>query len=145
MTITDQEMFHGRTVRVHSPSRIEAQVSLKFGVSVARLFEVESPLMGDVAVDEEVFDRAMHCLVVLIGGKRLLIQPAADPDHWAHTPVIRSRIYLAESTHGRLVGHTRGLPGYETPLLELSPFMGWLEGRGFNVADVRSALNGGKS
>lgn len=135
-----REVFSGRTVRVHAPTRIEVEVSLMFGVSIRRMFEIDSALPVDV--DEAAFDKAMHCLVVLVGGKRLVVQPESDPNGWAHSTLIPSRIYLAETTHGNLIGHTRGLPGYEMPLLELSPFMGWLQTRNFNIADVRAALNG---
>lgn len=133
-------LFDGRTVRVHSPSKIEVLTDLRLGVTVLKAFALLDPLPR---LEDDVFDRAMHCLIVLIGGKRLLVQPdPAESENWPFLGTIPARIYLAERTHGELVGHTRGLPGYEMPLLELSPYLHWLHARSFDVADVRRALNG---
>jgi len=140
VTGVSTELFDGRTVRVHSPSKIEALTDLRLGVSIAKMFSLLDPLPP---LEDEAFERAMHCIIVLIGGKRLLIQPdPAEAENWPYMGAIPARIYLAERTHGKLVGHTRGLPGYEMPLLELSPYLHWLSARSFNVSDVRQALNG---
>lgn len=135
-----QDLFKGRTLRVHRINQIEATLELEFGVSVTRLFSLDN-VSADVAPED--YDRAMHCLVVLIGGKRLIIQPdEADRDNWSHRPVIAARIYLAERTHGKQVGHTSGLYSEVEPVLEVSPFLNWIRERGFRLADVKAAING---
>lgn len=140
MNMAEGVLFKARTYRVHTLNRVEATVQLDFGIHVNKLFEV--PDMP-ARLDRETFDAAMHCLIILIGGKRLLIQPdEVDREAWTFRPVLTGRIYLAEKTHGSLVGHTFGLSPETDPVLELAPFFEWVRQRGFSKADVKAAING---
>jgi hypothetical protein len=135
-----QDLFKGKTLRVHRINQIEATVELEFGVSVTRMFSLDA-VSADVPSED--YDRAMHCLVVLVGGKRLILQPdEADRENWSHRPVIAARVYLAERTYGKQVGHTCGLYSEVDPVLEVSPFFNWIRERGFRLADVKAAVNG---
>lgn len=130
-------LYSARTIRVHAPNLVEARVDLGFGVELTRLLRLDN--VSTEGLDDDSRARATHCLVVLAGGKRLLVQ-IDDPSVYQHP--LDCRVYLEERTHGRLVGHTAGLSPSVDPILELSPFMNWLGARGFNVDDVKLALNG---
>lgn len=133
----DTGLFRARTVRVHAPNVIEATLNLGFGIGVTRLLRLDNVSSDDL--DEETRRRAAHCLVVLVGGKSLLAQVA---DTQTYAVPVEARVYLNERTYGRQVGHTFNLSDAVDPVLELSPFMGWLGARGFDVDDVKRALNG---
>lgn len=133
----DLSLFPARTVRVHTANQIEVTINLGFGVGITRVLRLDN--VSTDGLDDEVRSRAAHCLIVLVGGKRLLVQ-VEDTQTYA-TPV-EARVYLDEKTNGTLVGHTFGLSDAVDPVLELAPFMNWLGQRGYRVDDVRRALNG---
>lgn len=137
MIESDYTLFPARTVCVHAPNLIEATLDLGFGVSLTRIFRLDT--VSTDGLDEEAYSRAKHCLVVLLGGKRLLVQPQ---DERTFKNPIEARIYLDEKTHGKLVGQTCGMSTSVDPVLEVGPYVNWLRARGFDLDDVKFALNG---
>lgn len=133
----ESNLFAARTVRVHAPNVLEATLDLGFGVSITRLLRLDNVSME--GLDDEARARATHCLVVLAGGKRLIVQ---TDDVETYRNPIDARIYLEERTFGKLVGQTFDMSPAINPVLELSPFVNWLGERGFEIDDVKRALNG---
>ena len=128
-------LFPAKTARIHTPDCIEAKIDLGFGITVDRRILVDgiygkgSKLLG--------YDEAKHCMIVLIGGKKLLIETLDPP---VHGPV-RARVFLDEQINERAVGMSKP-HGLDSPRLELSAFWAWLASRDFSVDDVRAVLNG---
>lgn len=134
--------FHAKTLRVWTINRVEAIVDLDFGVTIRKSFTIDGLALGD-ALSEDVRARAVHCLVVLIGGKRLIVQP--DPrsrDRWGSMREIAARVYLAEKVNGSPIGYTENLPEASGPVLELAPYVSWLAQQQFDIDLVRETMNG---
>lgn len=130
-------MFSAVCVRVCAWNVVEARVDIGFGVSIERTLRLDTVSTRTLTADDR--RRGQHCLIVLVGSKRLLVDIA---DRESHQGVLSARVYLREPTFGRLVGHTYGLHRTVDPVLELAPFIDWLSSRNFDVADVRAALSG---
>ena len=142
MTITCiPKLFRGRTLKIHSIDRVEIQVELEFDFLARKMFSLELEFNPD-ELEEDDYSKAQHCLVVLLGGKRVVIEPdVACRDQWGRMKDIPARVYLVERVHGRPIGYTEGLPGYGEPVLEVAPFYNSLFPN-FDVTNVKSALNG---
>lgn len=82
-------------------------------------------------------NKAHHALVVLIGGKKIVVQAATD----TIDPVVRGRVYLDERIHGNPVGMSCP-PGAEREMLEISEYMRWLSTKEFEIGEVLFTLNG---
>lgn len=134
--------FHARTARVPSVYRVEAFVDLDFGVQLRQTFALDA-LDFPIKLEPELFERAKHCLVVLIGGKRLIVRP--DPgmrEEWRLLAEIPARVYLCEKVYGKPIGYIEHMPEIGIPVLELSPFLSWLWTERFDVDLVREVMNG---
>lgn len=136
--------FKARTVRVQTATRLEVELDLDFGVTLNRAFLLDGFSMKDALEDERA--RAKHCLVILVGGKHLIIRP--DPrcrPRWGRAGDLRACVYLRERVHGDPVGFIeRGVEEAQGPVLEVSPYMRWLAERGFDVEDVKATMNGSR-
>lgn len=160
LTAVASRTFPAKTLRVHAPVCLEiegtgalelelaldALVDLDFGVQVRRTFRISDVPLASASeeTDASVLDRAKHCLVVLVGGKNLVIRP--DPslrERWHLMPSIPARVYLRDRVLGKPVGYIESMAEAGGPALEVGPFMAWLAGEGFEVDLVREALNGG--
>mgnify|MGYP000179800205 CR=1 FL=1 len=129
------DLREARTVRVHSIGRIEVDVDLGLGVRKNHIFSLEGFSHRDVEDPNKA--KACHCLVVLIGGKRLLVQPEhLRPD------ARRARLFLAEKVHGSPVGLVQHAPGLTKPILDISVFLSWLSASDFEIAKVHEVVNG---
>ena len=139
--VSSQRLFPGRTIKVHSTSRVEVQVDLEFDVTLRKVFTLEDVDFSDI--HESQMSAAQHCLVVLVGGKRLLVEPPiALREQWGRRQNLNARVFLAEPVHGRPVGLTEELPGHRDPVLDVSVFYNSLRDSGFDVGEVKRVLNG---
>tara|TARA_R100001086_G_scaffold120987_1_gene62317 strand:- start:1866 stop:2285 length:420 start_codon:yes stop_codon:yes gene_type:complete len=121
---------------IKTPNRIELSVDLGFGVHVNRVF-----LLADVRIDDipqEHRQAAVHCLVVLIGGKSVLV----EPEHLRENCRF-ARIFLTSRVYGHPVGLVLESPIFDRPVLDVGMFYQWLAGRDYDVAEVRSILTRG--
>jgi len=132
--------FKAKTVRVHSVGAIEVLIDLDFGVSISKIVTLEGLLPSDISDSEK--NKAQHCLIVLLGGKRLLIQPdPAERKFWGRKPDTRSRVFLDERIFGSPIGMTTGVAHEDGEFLDVVPFIQSLAGTGFQVEDVKAVLN----
>jgi hypothetical protein len=132
--------FKAKTVRVHSISAVEVILDLDFGVSISKVITLDGLMPSDIS--EEDKSKAHHCLIVLLGGKRLLVQP--DPTErkfWGRKTDTRSRLFLDERVFGSPVGLTTNVFGDVGEYVDVVPFLKSLAANGFNVADVKAVLN----
>jgi hypothetical protein len=132
--------FRAKTVRVHSIGVVEVSLDLDFGVRVTKVLSIEG--MRPSEIPEHLHSNAMHCLVVLLGGKRLLIQPdPVEREGWGRIPSVRARVFVDEKVHGTPVGLTTNIADATGDLLDVAPFCHDLCGSGFRVDAVKQVLN----
>lgn len=134
-------LFRAKTVRVHSPNSVEVDLDLEFGVCLRRVVVFDGfPLSSVPAGQREL---AMHCLVILLGGRNLLVQPnPKDRSAWGRQAELRARVFRAERVYGTPVGLTTNLPDVSGAHLDVVPFLHYLAERGFSLKDVKAVVNG---
>ena len=128
-------LLPGRTVWVHSCSCVEVAFEIGFGITVQRTIGIEGIQPPDVP--ESLRSEAKHCLVTLIGGKRVLV--LCDTESKA--PLQIGRVYLNEKVYGTPVGLAAPYP-LNIPLLEIGTFFGWLSTTQYDIRRVKEVLNG---
>ena len=132
--------FRAKTVRVHSIGVVEVSLDLDFGVRVSKVLSIEG--IRPLEIPEHLHSNAMHCLVVLLGGKKLLVQPNPDDrEAWGRMPTIRARVFVDEKVHGNPIGLTTNIDGVDGDLLDVAPFCHDLCSSGFPVDGVKQVLN----
>lgn len=135
--------YRAKTVRVVSLRKIEALVDLDFGVQVQKTFVIDG-LREDLGVEtEQSFSAAKHCMIVLLGGRKLVIRP--DPEArsaWHKLDAIRASVYVVGSFDDHPVGYVERLSEADGPALEVGPFVTWLSSQNFDIERVKEALNG---
>jgi hypothetical protein len=124
-------VYAAKTLRVVGVTELLVDVDLGYGVNVRRRLFVEG--FDTVRVSVADHDRAVRCLALLLGGRRLLVQTSSfDPDANA-----RVRVFLAERTDSgaswSAVPH--GMAGH---YIDVGEFFRWLASRGFNADDVKA-------
>lgn len=135
MTVLVDKLKPARVVRVHGVNRVELDIDLGFGVRVVRTFTIEG--INHDTVPRELLKFAVHALVVLIGGKKVMVQPESElPD------ARLASVYLCERLHGHPVGYVADIPGLPQPILDVAMFFGWLSERSFEIRLVREVVNG---
>jgi len=109
---------------------------LGFGVTVEKNIVLEG--VQRISVPKELRRRAHHALVVVVGGKDLIVQVGSDEEKDGN---VVGRVFLNERVHGKPEGLV--LPrGLEQPVLEVSTFFAWLGEKDFDLRVVKAALNG---
>jgi len=138
---TVARIFQGKTLKIHSIDRVEILLELDFDFLARKIFSLELEFDPE-DLEEDDYGRAQHCLVVLLGGKRVVVEPEISVrEHWGRRTEIPSRVYLTERVHGQPIGYTEGVPGRAEPVLEVAPFYNSLFPM-FDVQAVKSVLNG---
>jgi len=138
---TVARIFHGKTLKVHSIDRVEVMLELDFDFFARKVFSLVLEFDPE-DLEEDDYSRAQHCLVVLLGGKRVMVEPEiAVREQWGRRSDIPSRVFLTERVHGTPIGYTEGLPGHNDPVLDVAPFYNSLF-PAFDVQAVKSVLNG---
>lgn len=118
------------TERIVAPGVLDAQILLPFGIAVSRRVEIEGAPECASAPRAE----AMHCLVVLCGGKD--VQIITDPRQRETT--IRAQVIVrAKSPPTECV-----VDAGNGTTLDVGKFLASLASKGYSVAEVRSVLNG---
>jgi hypothetical protein len=131
----DTRLYAGRTVKVLSTNCIEVALDLGFGLHLNKRIVLEG--IDNRSIPKKYRNAAQHALIILVGGKRLLVHV----DDTKQDGYLTGRVYLDEKVYGEPVGMT--IPfGRETPLLEVSEFYRWLGDVEFDLKEVKAALNG---
>jgi hypothetical protein len=132
--------FKAKTTRVHSVGAIEVLIDLDFGVSISKVITLDGLLPSDIPETEK--NKAQHCLIVLLGGKKLLLQPdPTESNFWGRKPDVRSRVFLDERIFGTPVGMTTGVSNEDGDFLDVVAFLKSLASDGYQVEDVKNILN----
>lgn len=112
---------------------LDVSLNLGFGVEIRRCLWIEG--IQDI-IQPAALDEAVHCAIVLLGGKKLLVQ--ADTGS-LENPIL-SRVYLNRQIYGDPPGMTR-LAGVVEKMLEVGTFWKTISARGYRVEDVTRILN----
>ena len=129
------KLYAGRTIRVHSLNCVEIDLQLGFGVSVRKSILLEG--VQPKTIPRRLASGAKHCLVVLLGGKRVIVHV----DDHRKDGFLVGRVYLDEKVYGDPVGMLEPF-GLAKTLLEVSTFYAWLADREYDIAQVKAVLNG---
>jgi hypothetical protein len=133
-------LFEARVCRIEPQlGFVRLDVHLAWHVRLEKSFAVEGVV--DARLPGDVADRAHHCLVVLLGGKSVLVH--VDPTDGSPRPL--ARLYLDE----KVVDPPQELlwtPHQSVePRLAVAPFFRWLAGREFDHRQVLNIINRRKS
>ena len=132
-------LHRARTVRVQSFNCIEVDLELDYGVSIRKRIVLEG--IQRSLVPEYRQKTAMHALIVLVGGKNLIVHIEPSNTTKMTDGYIPGRVYLAEKVHGEPEG--MAIPhGLDEELLEVSLFYLWLLKRDFDMSLIKEVLNG---
>ena len=129
-------LHRARTIRVQTFNCIEVDLELDYGVSIRKRIVLEGVDQGNVP--KHLRKSAQHALIVLVGGKKLIIH--VDNKNMSDG-FIPGRVYLDERVYGAPEGLVTPY-GLDEELLEVSIFYLWLAKREFDIGHVKSALNG---
>lgn len=135
MKFSPENLWKAKVKKVHSVNRVELCIELGFGCYVQKTFTLEDVRVKDI--EPEHRRAAVHALVVLLGGKRVLVQPENTS---ADAKI--ARVYLTEKIYGSPVGVVMHAPKVEAPILDVTVFYNWLRPQGFAIAEVRAVVNG---
>lgn len=136
-------LYRAKVARVVNANMIEAEIYLGFNLvhrSIVWLSGVE-------VADEALKAKAIHCLVVLIGGKKVFLE-IEDPDSRKAVARVFRGIdeKMCEAFDG-FVQDTKGLPGgtYPAKTIDVNEFMRFLSKDGFDVQEVKNRVIGKQS
>jgi hypothetical protein len=127
-------VFEGRTVVVNGCT-LRVSIDLGFNVSIERHVIVDGIAPERISASDT--NAAAHALVVLVGGKPLVLR--TDPAVRGYT--ITAVVYLNRKVHGEPEGLER-VDGWGTPLLNIGKFHAWLARYNYDVREALAVLNG---
>lgn len=127
---------------VHSPSCIDIEVSLPFGMSIRN--QVWLHQVDDVS-DKEIRKKATHCLVVLVGGKTIYAElPDIPPRGRVFTTVYRN-FESATPRFPESVVTDHVINGSSVQFVSVNKYMGLLSESEYNIEEVRKIVIGADS
>ena len=130
-----ENLLPARVIRVHGVNRVELDIDLGFGVRLSRVFSLDG--VDPKTIPDGFASKAVHALVVLVGGKSVYIKP----EH-TRQDARRGSIYLNERIHGTPVGYVADVPGLPRPILDVATFLNWIAAQEFDVSLVREIVHG---
>lgn len=125
-----ERLYRGRCSRVLTPNLVEVDIDLGLGVHITRRM-----VLGHYRVTDGAGDTAMHCLVILVGGKTVLVR-VDDETIDGH---MRGTVYSCETKFA-------GVPNIPTQQTEFGPvrdvvdWMTWSADNGHNPKMMRAAV-----
>ena len=129
-------LIRARSIRVEWFNCVDVGLDLDFGVQIRKRIIIEGIQPRDVP--KKFHSAARHCMIVLLGGKRLIIR--VDPGADRRDGILLGRVYLAEETYGDPPG-MRVPHGLDKKLLEVGEFFQYLLTKKFEDEYVKRALN----
>lgn len=128
-----KRLYRGRVVRVPTYNSVEVEIDLTLGVFVRKTAVLEG--LSDTLVGRRWSD-AMHCLVVLCGGKTvyLSIDPSRRDGH------LLARVFVPQWSP--FVQADAPPPDMDGPALEVLPAMRWAATVDFDAKQLRTAIKG---
>lgn len=130
-------LLEGRVQRVSALGELDVLLDLGFGSHVRRYVRIEG--WPGEQIPTALRNAAMHALIVLVGGKSVLVLVSASSEV---SPAVLGRVYLMDKVSRPDPSWFVPPYGTETPMLEVACFMSWVARYNFDKGTVLAALNG---
>lgn len=131
--MTGPRLYQSRIHRVPTYSSVIAHMDLGFGVFVQKEITVEGVTSTMV---KDQWKEATHCLVVLCGGKDVLLYVDGSEKRYV------GRIYVPEWVPASPAIPLSTPPGFKDGMVEVGSWMSWARDHGFDAKILRAALKG---
>ncbi len=128
-------IYRARATKVANLGLLEVDLNLGFGVRVGKNLILEG--VDAKTIPQARRSDAMHCLVMIAGGRKLLVHTEDDT---TRDGFIRARVYLDAVPRGMLPAGMCQPHGMEETKVEVSLLFGWAATTGFDVAQVRDVM-----
>lgn len=127
--------YAGHVQRVNPDGSLVGMVEVGFNVHVAVRLQIEG--LSFRGLGKVAYDAAMHCMLVLVGGKDFVaLLPYQD-----NTSAL-ARLYLAARVRDPAAPGLVQIEGCPSPVLDVAAFMVYIASNNYDVALVKRALNG---
>jgi hypothetical protein len=123
-------LYRAMTVRVVHLNCILADIDVGFGVITRKNLLVDG--VDCAAVPQAMRSDAMHCMVMLVGGRELLIHT----DCAALDGFLKSQVYLSDDAPRAPKGTMSVPPGMGEPHLDIGLMWNWVADQRFNPRTV---------
>jgi hypothetical protein len=125
-----ERIYRGRVNRVVTPNLLEVDIDLGLGVHITRRIVLNNYTVGDA-------EKAMHCLVILVGGKSVLVR-VDDETIDGH---VRGTVFTTETWNiGDAEIPTESIDN--VVVRDTVAWMGWSGRNGHNPRVMRTAMKG---
>jgi len=131
--------YDARTRQVHSPNLIEVEIPIWTALTTTlrvRINKVSVPATGDLQ------KRAMHCAVILLGGKNIVLDLTIPQSGVSTTP---AQIYLSDkvsrTAHNRSYTEVTAIDPTNLRI-NYAQCMTYLARNGYDIAEARNILRG---
>lgn len=124
--------FSAKTERAVQPGVIDALIHLPFGIAVSRRIQIEGAPPCSPGMRKE----AMHCLVILCGGKNVYVVTDETQVDWT----IRAQV----GVRAKSVPPCCEIAVADEFLLDIGRFLAVIDPGGYPVTEVRAVLNGAR-
>lgn len=129
-------IYTGRTIRVLNLNCLEVDMALAFGIRVAKNLVLE---FDSHTVPGHRKSEAQHCLVLIAGGRDLLIH---TDDDTTRDGFIRARVYVDAPVVGHVPAGVVQPYGIDEDRVDVAALYAWAGTAGFDPARVREAMRG---
>lgn len=132
-----RQLYKAKVLHVDSLNSLSIDIDTGIdGVHIKRTVVLEGVFARDIPVPKQ--RDAMHCLVVLVGGKNIAVRLG---EKYRADGAVIARVFLPQKVHGSPPGIVtqEELP---EPVLEVSTFYLSLLDNGFDTQRVKAVLNG---
>lgn len=135
-------LYKAKVARVVGPNVIEVDISLGFNLTHNACVWLNT--VPDIR-DSELRDKANHCLVILIGGKKVFLDIEYPNNLKSTAQVYRALNEKNVQAFGKYVTNLGGLPGgtYPEHVLDVNRYMLHLEEVTYDVQEVKDRLING--
>jgi len=131
--------YAGKVQRVSSRwDTVTVNLDLGFDISFRADLRIEGVDMSKVP--HVWSEQAKHCMVILLGGKRVYAF-LSETDQPKGRPAL-ARVYLADRAIEPPPEILSTPPGFGSPMVEAGLFSDWIADKGCDPQDVRDMLNG---
>lgn len=130
------KLHEGHVLHIRSVNCVEINLFLDFNVSVVKKILLEGVEIKDIL--PQARQSANRCLIVLIGGKDVIVHTNSCEDG----EYTIGRIYLNERVYGTPPGMYTPY-GLDVPMLEISTFYRSLA-PDYDIEEVKAVLNGSR-
>jgi len=151
-------VFNATTALIVDPTVVRVSLAVTAGITVERSIRLEGLHYPSAQVSGTNYDDAMHAMIVLLGGKKLIVHlgneaAEAIKCEWSQTKCVLTvdcedrekpaigRVYLNAKVYDPPI--PLSVPfGQDKPRINVSDYFIWLSEHNFDLSLVKALLNG---